>query len=114
MKTINPAAFLLGAALLVTGAFADEPKNYKINVPNQARIGQAEVQPGEYKIIVDAPKVQMVHVKSGKTIDVNAKIETAEAKFDNTAVASTNVDGVRRIVEIRIGGSKTKLSFESN
>ena len=112
MKLMYCAVLVLGIGLLPAGASADEPKTYKISVASQSKIGGSELQPGEYKLVVDAPKVQFL--KGKDAVDVNAKVETADAKFEHTAITTKVVDGVRQIVEIRIGGSKTRLMFESN
>jgi hypothetical protein len=114
IKLIHSAGVVMGVCLLASSASADDPQTYKINLPNQSKIGASEFQQGEYKLVVDAPKVQLMNARNGKTIDVNAKIETADAKFAHTAVTTKLVDGVRQITEIRVGGSKTRLIFESN
>lgn len=103
-------AILLSLAFLTTGAIADQSCKFTVN--NPARIGDQELRPGEYKLVVDASKVVLTEVKTGKSIEINAKIETADTKASSTEVHSRQVDGGSQISEIRMGGSKTKIIFE--
>jgi hypothetical protein len=110
MKTkMTCLAILLTLVFLTANASADQKCNLTLRDPS--KIGTAELQPGEYKLVVDAPKVVLTELKTGKSIELAGKIETANEKFDNTQVHSNNVNGVAEISEIRIGGSKTKVAF---
>ncbi len=112
MKTkMTCIAILLAFGLLTVAANADQ--NYRITLNAASKIGNAELQPGEYKVAVDAPKVVLTELKTGKSVELEAKIENMDEKFDRTEVHSNVVDGVNRINEIRIGGSKTKLAFNN-
>lgn len=111
MKTTIICLTLLAAFLLmVTPASAD--KSYNINLSQASRIGNTEIKAGDYKLVVDAPKVRLVEMRSGKAIDLEAKIQTGEEKFNTTAVHAKTVDGVTKIVEIKLGGSKTSIVFD--
>jgi hypothetical protein len=105
-------------AIIVVGCFggsalADQPKTYRITLRSASTIGAMELQPGDYKLFVDThePKVQLHHVDSGKITELEAKVETGDRKFDNTAITSDRSGGANRIKEIRIGGSKTLVTF---
>ena len=114
MKTIMKCLAILIAILLFGGAArADNAKKYAITLDSAAKIGSTEFRAGDYKMQVDASKVTFTELKSGKEIEVNAKIETVESKFDRTSIHSkTDERGARQISEIRIGGSKTRIAFD--
>jgi hypothetical protein len=102
-------AILLAFGFLTSIASADQ--SYRITLSNASKIGNIELQPGEYKLVVDMPKVVFTELKTGKSIELAAKIENVDEKFANTQIHWSHVDGVRQIIEIRIGGSKTKIAF---
>jgi len=83
----------------------------KITLTSAAKIRDIEFQPGEYKVVIDAPTVRITHVNSGKTVELEAKVQEADTKSEHTAVHSQAVDGARQIIEIRIAGRKTRVSF---
>ena len=109
IRLIN-AALILALIGLISIAYADQTCNIKLS--NVSKIGDVEFQPGEYKLSIDTPKVSLTHVNSGKEVELQAKVEQSDAKFDVTSIYSTLVDGGSKITEIRIGGSKTRVTFD--
>jgi hypothetical protein len=101
--------FLLALGFLAATASADQ--SCKFILSSTSKIGTAELQPGEYRLVVDEKRVVLTELKTGKLIELEAKIEQTEQKANSTQVHSQQVDGVSRINEIRIGGSKTKVAF---
>lgn len=85
--------------------------SYRVTVYQPSYIGGAELKPGEYKIELKENKAV---IKAGKeTIETPVKVEAGDQKFANTAVRYTNTNGKMKIDEIRIGGTATKLVFET-
>jgi hypothetical protein len=108
---IGIAAVLLALTVLATGAAADQ-KSFGITLSTVSRIGDTEMMPGDYRVIVDGNQVHFTEVKTGREFEVEAKVEDAAQKAAGTEIHSQNVDGANRIIEIRIGGSKTRISFQ--
>ncbi|SPE32660.1 conserved exported hypothetical protein [Candidatus Sulfopaludibacter sp. SbA6] len=111
IKTLG-LAILLAAGFLASSATADQPKSYRITIGAVSKVGQAELQPGEYRLVVDEPKVRFIEQKSGKSVELDAKVESGDRKFDSTEIRSAQVDGASQIREIRIGGTKTRIAFD--
>jgi hypothetical protein len=110
MKTkMTCIAILLAFGFLTNAASADQSYRFTLNVAS--RIGNAELQPGEYKLVVDGPKVVLTELRTHKSIALEANVENADKKFDRTEIHTEKVDGVSQISEIRIGGSRTKVAF---
>lgn len=105
-------AVLLAFGFLTFIASGDQSKSYRVTLTDTFKIGNAELKPGEYKLVVDAPKVRFTELKSGKSVDLEANVESGDEKFTDTAVHARRIDGVSHIREIRIGGSKTKITFQ--
>ena len=90
-------------------AIASAASSYKVTLFQPSIIGGKELPPGLYKVeLKDATAV----ISRGKqSVEAAAKTETAESKFDTTAVRYRNGDGKYRVEEIRFGGTNTKLVF---
>ena len=86
-------------------------KTYTFSISNQAIAGNAQLKPGEYHIKLDGAQVVLTD-KSGLRIDTTATVETAERKFDQTAVATAKESGTDRIIYIELGGSSNKVVFQ--
>jgi hypothetical protein len=99
--------FLVG---LVAGT-ARADRSYEISLTSVSKIGNVEFKPGEYRLVVDAPKVRLTYLNSGKTVELDAKIQESDTKSEHTSVHTQKVDGVSRVSEIRIAGSKTRIIF---
>jgi hypothetical protein len=96
-------------------ALGDNPKTYRINLRTASKVGSDVLQPGEYKLGVHAhsPNVVFTETNTGQEFRVDAKVETAPEKFNQTAVHSQAADGgAARITEIRFGGTKTRIVFQ--
>ena len=110
MRDVMRCLAILAAIGLVAGsALADQ--SYRITLGSVSKIGNIEFKPGEYKLVIDAPKVRLTHLNSGKDVELEAKVIDAETNNNQTAIHSTKVDGVAQISEIHIGGSKTRIAF---
>ncbi len=101
--------------LLIAPMYGDSPKNYRIELSG-ANIGTVELTAGEYKMLVhrdgDEPKVRLTEVRTGNVIDIAAKVESGDKKFERTEVHSRQVNGATQISEIRIGGTTFRIDFQ--
>ena len=88
-------------------AVAGAAENYKITLFQETVIKESTLKPGEYRVTVDGDKVTISQGK--QKVEATAKTETADSKFDSTSVRYANGDGKYRLIEIRLGGTKTKL-----
>lgn len=98
----------LGYLALAAG-MALAAESHKVTFYQSATINGTTFKAGEVKIEM---KDDAVVLKQGKTAtEVKAKVEKASDKFANSSVS---VDGETKLLqEIRIGGTATKLVFES-
>ena len=103
---------LLSIALFVSIEPAMADKSYRVTMTSAAKVGSVQLQPGEYTLVLDNSKVRFTEVNTGKEFEVTAKIDdTAEKKFESTAIHSTRAEGATLITEIRLGGTKTRVAF---
>ena len=103
---------LLSVALFVLIGPARADKSYPLTMTNAAKAGSIHLQPGDYTLVLDNSKVRFTELKTGKEFEVDAKIDnSAEKKFESTAIHSEQVEGATLIREIRLGGTRTTVAF---
>lgn len=105
-------AILAALCFLAATAGGDQTKSYRLTLSSAFQVGNAELQPGEYTLVIDQPKVRFVELKTGKSVEMEAKVLSTDEKNSSTAIHSERVDGGSRIREIRIGGSKIRVAFD--
>jgi hypothetical protein len=115
MMKIKCALILAVFGLLITTAYGDEPKNYRIQL-SKTNVGTAELAEGEYTMLIHRDgketKIRLTEVNTRHAIDVVAKVEDAHKTFERTEVHSQEVNGASQISEIRIGGTNFRVSFQ--
>jgi hypothetical protein len=86
-------------------------KNYTFSLAEPTQAGTVLLKPGEYTVKVIGSQVALVD-NDGRRIDVSATVETANEKFDYTAILISKADGKARIEAVQLGGSKNKVLFQ--
>ena len=96
-------ALMLAAAAIAVCA----GKTYTITLHQPALAGSTELKAGDHRVqLVDGNAV----VIDGKAaVRVPVKVETAGEKYAETTVRIEGGEGKARLMEIRLGGSTTKL-----
>ena len=85
-------------------------ENYKVTLSQPTSVKGKQLKAGDYRLNVADTKCTIV---SGKeSVEVPVKVETADKKFDTTAVRYSGTGDKQSISEIRIGGTKTRLVFQ--
>jgi hypothetical protein len=102
-------SLLLFAALGLSIASA---KTYDVTFDNASKVGNVELKPGKYSLLVmDDTRVKFTDAK-GQAIEASAKVSTVDKKFQATQVDMKTVNGSAQVNEIDLGGTKTKILFE--
>ena len=99
------AVFALVAAIAGT---AVNP-SYKVNLLRPSVVKGTELKAGEYRLNLGAEKVTIGN--GDVSVEVPAKIETSDSKFETTSIRYSEQGGKSMIAEIRVGGTKTKVIF---
>ena len=103
MKTLM---LLFATAFLFVASAAE---SYKVTLFYPSYVGDVELRPGDYKVLVDDTHVT---IKRGrKTVEADVKVESIGEKSEKTAVRYKDGDGKYVISEIRLAGSDSKLIF---
>jgi hypothetical protein len=100
--------FVLAFAILSI-AVASAAGNYRITLNQPSVVNGNQLKAGEYRLNVTESKVTIANGKD--SVEIPAKVENNETKFETTAIRYTEEGGKQNITEIRIGGTKTKVVF---
>lgn len=92
-------------------AVASAASSYRVTVLEPSVINGTELKPGEYKIELKGSTAIITRGK--QSIESPVKIESAPSKFSATPVRYTKGNGEQPAEEIRLGGTNTKLVFNS-
>ncbi|HXS95989.1 MAG TPA: hypothetical protein VN736_15395 [Candidatus Limnocylindrales bacterium] len=95
--------FILFALALSFAGTVPSNRTYTITIAQPTVVNGTQLKAGDYKLSMGQDKITLVLGKS--TVDVPAKFEANEKKFEDTALRL--VSGA--LVEIRLGGTKTKI-----
>jgi hypothetical protein len=104
MKKAIAVIFALG----ISAAYA--ASSYEFTLYKATTVNGAQLKPGPVKLDLQGDKVV---IKQGKTsVDSVVTVQNGEHKFNASSV-TYNADAADQIQEIRLGGTATKLVFES-
>ncbi len=97
-------AFALLALALATAGTVPGSHAYTITLIQPAVVNGIQLNPGDYRLIVDVTKVTLT--KGKQTVEMPAaKVESVDKKFETTAIRYMG----EKLAEIRIGGTKTRI-----
>ena len=102
--TLPLCLFALGVASAASG--------YHVTLTSPMWAGTTELKPGEYQVEVGNGKAVFKNKKN--TVEVPAKMETANSKFQTTALNSANSGGKEKLEAIEIGGTTTRIVIGSS
>lgn len=106
LKTTIVRSALTFAALTIMGAMA-QAATYHVTLLRPTVISGQEMKPGEYKLEVNNDTAVISRGK--QSVETKVKTEATDKKFNNTTVRY-HLDGDKyKLLEIGIGGTKTKL-----
>src|SRR5689334_13767804 len=97
-------------ALAATAGTVPNAPVYRFTLAQPASVNGAVLQPGNYKVAVHEAKA-IVTSEEGRVVEAPVKVEAAPSKFATTAVTIEVRDGKPVLVELDLGGRKTKLLF---
>jgi hypothetical protein len=105
------AAFaILAVAVASAGTVPAPGSSFRVTLSQPSVVQGAELKAGEYRVNLGAEKVTFI---GGKTaVEVLAKIETGNEKYNTTSVRFATDTGKAVISEIRIGGTSTRMIFK--
>jgi hypothetical protein len=99
------------AISFLVAAVAATAASYRVELYQPSEVAGQQLKPGQYTVEV---KDNTVIWKQGKkTVQAPAKLETGDTKYSSNTVRYNNEGAKYRIQELRLGGTNTKLVFET-
>jgi len=92
-------------ALAISSAASN---TFKVNIEKPTIVGNTELKAGEYKVQAEGNKIA-IQVGKNNVVEVPAKMETADKKFENTVIRVDNK--TQKLEEIRVGGTNMRIVF---
>jgi hypothetical protein len=92
-------------------AFASAAEHYTVTLHQPTMVAGTELKAGDYKVEINGNKAILTSGK--KSVEAPVKVESGDQKFASTTVRYATAGGNYQIDEIRVGGTKTKLVFDS-
>ena len=111
MKTMIPCIAALLAFGILTPALEGQ-QSCQFNLSKVSTAGGTQLDAGDYRLVIDGMKIVLTEMKTRQSFELAGKIESSDSKFSATEIHSRQVDGVARISEIRIGGTKIRVTFD--
>lgn len=97
---------------LFAGVPSPRVKTYSIKLYENCLLGTSTLEPGEYRFRLAGSRVVVRNVAGKNIARAKVRLEKSGTKFTGTTISGTKTNGRRRIEEIRLGASDTKLVFE--
>jgi hypothetical protein len=95
-------------AIGISAAYA--APSYEFTLYKATTVNGAQLKPGSVKLELQGDKVVL---KQGKTsVESSVTVQNGEHKFNASSV-TYNADATDQVQEIRLGGTATKLLFDS-
>src|SRR5712671_1231476 len=101
-------AFAVMFAIGISVAYA--ASSYRVTLYQPTTVNGTQLKPGPVKLDLQGDKVV---IKQGKTsAESNVTVQNGDRKFDASSV-TYNAGSTDQVQEIRLGGTATKLLFDS-
>jgi len=85
-------------------------ETYKFSISEKLQVGQTELQPGRYALVVDGTNATLKDRK-GNTIDVKANVEETQNKATATLLGIVRDNGSQKLNSITPGGTSIRVRF---
>jgi len=105
MKKLLAAMFVIGIGV------ASAASSYHVTLYKPTTVNGTQLKAGEVKLELQGDKVVL---KQGKTsVETNVTVQNGNTKFNDSTVGYSG-DTPNQIQEIRLGGTSTKILFDSS
>jgi hypothetical protein len=102
----------LAIVFAIAGLVMAGTKSYEVSFSQPSKAGSVDLQPGDYKVALAGSKVTFTALKTGKSVETEATVQTSDKKFPQTLVDAELISGASKIHEIDLGGTTTKVLFQ--
>ncbi len=101
----------LVVSLALAGAAIASAAQHRVTLFEESIVNGTTLKPGDYKLVIEGDKAMLS--RAGQKVEAPVSVQKADAKYSTTSVRYNSGGGKQRVQEIRLGGTDTKVVFES-
>jgi hypothetical protein len=101
----------LVVCLALAGLAIASAAQHRVTLFEESIVNGTTLKPGDYKLVIEGDKAVLSRGK--QLVEAPVSVQKAESKYGTTSVRYNSGDGKQRVQEIRLGGTDTKVVFES-
>jgi len=104
-------SLLIVGALTLSSLGIASAKSFDVILAAPAMAGDTQLKAGEYKLKVEGTQAIFTEAEGSRSFTIPVKVASADHKFGQTSVETSNQNGMDSIQAIDLAGSNTKLEF---
>ena len=101
----------LVVSFAVAGLAVVSAAQHRVTLFEESVVNGTTLKPGEYKLVVEGGKAMLSRGK--QSVEAPVSVQKSDAKFSSTSVRYSVTAGTHSVQEIRLGGTDTKVVFDS-
>ena len=102
----------LVVSIALAGMAIASAAQHRVTFFEESIVNGIRLKPGDYKLVIEGDKAKLTGGK--QTVEAQVSVQKADAKYGTTSVRYGANGGTQAVQEIRLGGTATKVIFESN
>ena len=84
---------------------------HRITLYEESVVNGTTLKPGDYKLVIEGDKATLSRGK--QKVEAPVAVQKSDAKYAATSVRYASGNGVQKVQEIRVGGTDTRVVFDS-
>ena len=101
----------LVVSFALAGLAIASASQHRITLFEESVVNGTTLKPGDYKLVIEGDKAMLSRGK--QRVEASVSVQKSDAKYATTSVRYASGDGKQKVQEIRVGGTDTKVVFDS-
>ena len=98
-------------SIALAGLAIASAAQHRVTIFEESVVNGTTLKPGDYKLVIDGAKATLSRGK--QTVEAPVSLQKSDAKYASTSVRYSSGSGANRVQEIRVGGTDTRVVFDS-
>ena len=101
----------LVVSIALAGLAIASAAQHRVTLFEESVVNGTTLKPGDYKLVIDGAKATLSRGK--QSVEAPVSVQKGDSKYASTSVRYSSGSGAPRVEEIRVGGTGTRVVFES-
>jgi hypothetical protein len=101
----------LAVSFALAGLAIASAAQHRITLFEESIVNGTTLKPGDYKLVIEGGKAMLS--RGNQKVEAPVSVQKADSKYSATSVRYNSGEGKFKVQEIRVGGTDTKVVFES-